>query len=52
VLGATPAPDAALLSARADLAFRNNVSLFARFDGELAQSSQAYSGTGGVKVTW
>ena len=52
VLGASPAPDAVLLSGRADLAFRNNVSLFARFDGELAQRAQTYSGSGGVKVTW
>jgi hypothetical protein len=41
-----------LARSRADLTFRNNVSWFARFDGELAQSAHAYSGTRGVKVTW
>jgi len=42
-----PKGHAALLSARADVTFRNDVSWFARFDGELAQGAHAYSGTGG-----
>jgi len=28
------------------------VSLIARFDGELSESSKSYAGTGGIRYTW
>ncbi|WP_244521436.1 autotransporter outer membrane beta-barrel domain-containing protein [Bradyrhizobium sp. DOA9] len=52
VNGAAPAKDAALASAGAELKFSNGVALSARFDGEFAARSTAYSGTGSLRYTW
>lgn len=52
VNGATPAKDAALVSAGADLHFASGVTLVARFDGELAGRSQTYAGTGTIRCNW
>jgi len=45
VNGATPAKNAALASAGAELRLLNGVSLLAKFDGEFANHSQTYTGT-------
>lgn len=52
VNGATPAKDAALASAGAELKFWNGVALSAKFDGELAAHSTTYSGTASLRYTW
>ncbi|WFU26482.1 autotransporter domain-containing protein [Bradyrhizobium sp. CB1717] len=52
VNGATPAKDAALASAGAELKFSNGVALSARFDGEFAARSTTYSGTASLRYAW
>jgi uncharacterized protein with beta-barrel porin domain len=52
VFGASPAANAALVSAGAELKFANGVALRAKFDGEFAGRSNFYGGTGGLYVTW
>ena len=52
VNGATPAKDSALASAGAELRLANGVILLAKFDGEFANRSSTYGGTGTVRVTW
>ncbi|UWU91427.1 autotransporter domain-containing protein [Bradyrhizobium sp. CB1015] len=52
VNGATPAKDAALASAGAELKFSNGVALSAKFDGELAAHSTTYSGTASLRYAW
>ena len=52
VNGATPAKNAALASAGAELRLLNGVTLLAKFDGEFANHSQTYAGTGTVRWTW
>jgi outer membrane autotransporter protein len=52
VNGAKPASDLALVSAGAELRLRSNVSLAARFDGELASRAQTYAGTGTARYVW
>lgn len=52
VTGAAPAKDLLLASAGAEIGFRNGFSLAARFDGEFAQHSQKYAGTGSLRYTW
>jgi outer membrane autotransporter protein len=52
VNGATPAKDSALASAGAELALANGVTLLARFDGEFANRSQTYAGTGTLRYSW
>jgi len=52
VNGAAPAKDSALVSAGAELRFASNVALLAKFDGEFANRSQTYAGTGTVRYTW
>lgn len=52
VNGATPAKDAALASAGAELKFSNGVSLSAKFDGEFAARSTTYSGTASLRYAW
>jgi uncharacterized protein with beta-barrel porin domain len=49
---AAPACDLALLSAGAELRFVSGWSVAARFDGELADGSRTYSGTGTVRYAW
>jgi uncharacterized protein with beta-barrel porin domain len=52
VNGALPAKDAALASAGAELKLANGVTLLAKFDGEFAEHSSTYAGTGTVRYTW
>ena len=52
VNGATPAKDLALVSAGAELRLANGVTLAGKFDGEFADRSQTYAGTGTVRYTW
>ena len=52
VNGATPAKDAALASAGAELKFSNGVALSAKFDGEFAARSTTYSGTASLRYAW
>jgi len=52
VNGAAPATNLALMTAGAELRLANNVSVGAKFDGELAGNSQTYSGTGTVRYVW
>ena len=52
VTGASSAPDSALVSAGAELKFRNGVALRAKFDGEFANNQNIYGGSGGLYVSW
>jgi autotransporter-associated beta strand protein len=52
VNGATPAKDAALASAGAELKLANGVTLSAKLDGEFANNAQTYAGTGALRVNW
>ncbi|MFL9823426.1 autotransporter domain-containing protein [Rhodoplanes sp. SY1] len=52
VNGAMPVKDSALTSAGAELRVLNGWSLGARFDGEFADRSQTYAGTGTLRYTW
>ncbi|WP_404437185.1 autotransporter outer membrane beta-barrel domain-containing protein [Bradyrhizobium daqingense] len=52
VQGATPAKDAALASAGAELKFSNGVALSAKFDGEFAARSTTYSGIASLRYAW
>jgi outer membrane autotransporter protein len=52
VKGAIPAHDSALASVGAELRLANNVTLLGKFDGEFANKSQTYAGTGTVRYMW
>lgn len=52
VNGAVPASDSALVSAGAELRLANGVSLAAKFDGEFANGSEIYAGTGTLRFTF
>ena len=52
VTGAAPASDSLLASAVAELWFRNWFSVGVRFDGEFAEHSRKYAGTGLLRYTW
>jgi len=52
VFGAPIPHDSALTSAGAELFFTPNLSLLAKFDGEFANGSQTYAGTGTLRYTW
>jgi outer membrane autotransporter protein len=52
VQGPTPAKNSALASAGAELRLANGVSVLGKFDGEFANYSQTYAGTGTVRVAW
>jgi outer membrane autotransporter protein len=52
VTGAAPASDLLLASAGAEFGFGNGFSLAAWFDGEFAEHSQKYAGTGRLRYTW
>jgi outer membrane autotransporter protein len=52
VNGATPAQNAALASAGAELRLANGVSLLGKFDGEFASHSTTYGGTGTIRYRW
>jgi uncharacterized protein with beta-barrel porin domain len=50
--GAAPATNSFLYSAVAEISFKNGISLAGKFDGESAQHSQTYTGTGRLRYTW
>jgi hypothetical protein len=50
--GAAPATNSFLYSAVAEISFKNGISLAGKFDGESAQHSQTYIGTGRLRYTW
>jgi outer membrane autotransporter protein len=52
VNGATPAKDSALVTAGSELRLASGVSLFGKFDGELAGRSSTYAGTGTIRYAW
>jgi uncharacterized protein with beta-barrel porin domain len=52
ITGTRPGVNALLLSAATEWTVTRQVSLIARFDGELSESSKSYAGTGGVRYTW
>jgi YVTN family beta-propeller protein/autotransporter-associated beta strand protein len=52
VNGAAPAKDSALASAGAELRLANGVTLLGKFDGEFANHSQTYAGTGTIRYAW
>jgi uncharacterized protein with beta-barrel porin domain len=52
VTGAQAAPNALLTSLGAELHLVNRWSVGARFDGEFANRSQTYAGTGTVRYAW
>jgi len=49
---AAPAQNSALAAAGAELRLANGVSLLGKLDGEFAQHSSTYAGTGTVRYTW
>ena len=52
VNGAAMAPDAALVSAGAEIAWRNGVALAATFEGEFSNNVTSYTGKGTLKYAW
>jgi uncharacterized protein with beta-barrel porin domain len=52
VNGAAPARNSALASAGAELRLANGFSLLGKFDGEFANHSSTYAGTGTVRYVW
>jgi outer membrane autotransporter protein len=52
VNGAKPPANSALVSAGAELRVTANWSMLAKFDGEFADGSQTYGGTGTLRYTW
>jgi outer membrane autotransporter protein len=50
--GAQAAPNAALLSAGAELRLINNWSVAAKLDGEFAPGARTYAGTGTLRYVW
>jgi uncharacterized protein with beta-barrel porin domain len=52
VTGAAPAKDLLLASAGAELGLRHGWSLAAWFDGEFAEGTQRYAGTGRLRYMW
>ena len=52
VNGAAPPTDLALVTAGTELSMRNGWSVMGKFDGELAQRSQTYSGTARLRYAW
>jgi len=51
VVGATPAPDAALLATGAELKLRNGISLRAKFESEYAPSVTTYAASAALRAT-
>ena len=52
VNGATPAHNSALVTAGAEIQLRIGWAVMAKFDGEFANGSQTYTGTGKLRYTW
>ncbi|WP_210419058.1 autotransporter-associated beta strand repeat-containing protein [Bradyrhizobium sp. NAS80.1] len=52
VNGARPAADSALVSGRAEMKWRNGLSLAGTVEGEFSSSTQTYTGKGTVRYEW
>jgi uncharacterized protein with beta-barrel porin domain len=52
VNGASPARDAALTTASAEMSFRSGISLAATFEGEFSEVTRSYAGKGVVRYAW
>ncbi|WFU69545.1 autotransporter domain-containing protein [Bradyrhizobium sp. CB2312] len=52
VNGAQPAADSALVGGRAEMKWRNGLSLAGTVEGEFSQSTQTYTGKGTVRYEW
>jgi outer membrane autotransporter protein len=52
VFGASPAENAALLSALAELRLAKRFSLLAKFDGEFGRDTRVYAGSGTLRYAW
>ncbi|MCS3897205.1 autotransporter-associated beta strand protein [Bradyrhizobium japonicum USDA 38] len=52
VSGARPAADSALVGGRAEMKWRNGLSLAGTIDGEFSRSTQTYTGKGTVRFEW
>jgi autotransporter-associated beta strand protein len=52
VNGAAMAPDAALVSAGAEIAWRNGLALAATFEGEFSNNVTSYTGKGTLRYAW
>jgi autotransporter-associated beta strand protein len=52
VSGAQPAGDSALVGGRAEMKWRNGLSLAGTVEGEFSQSTQTYTGKGTVRYEW
>ena len=52
MFGASPAENAALLSAGGELRLANGVTLLAKFDGEFGEHSSTYRGTATFRYRW
>ncbi len=52
VNGAAQARDAALVSAGAEMAWRNGFALSATFEGEFSRNVESYAGKGTVRYQW
>jgi uncharacterized protein with beta-barrel porin domain len=52
VNGAQPSPDSALVTAGAEMTWRNGFSLAGTFEGEFSNTTQSYAGKGTVRYTW
>ena len=52
VNGAQPAADPALVGGRAEMKWRNGLSLAGTVEGEFSRSTQTYTGKGTVRYEW
>ena len=52
VNGATPAHDAALATASAEMKFVSGISLAATFEGEFSEVTRSYAGKGVARYSW
>ncbi|WP_234680875.1 autotransporter outer membrane beta-barrel domain-containing protein [Bradyrhizobium monzae] len=52
VSGAQPAADSALVGGRAEMTWRNGLSLAGTIEGEFSRSTQTYTGKGTVRYEW
>jgi uncharacterized protein with beta-barrel porin domain len=50
--GARPSPDSALVTAGAEMTWRNGFSLASTFEDEFSDTTQSYAGKGMVRYTW
>ena len=52
VSGARPSPDGALVTAEAEMKWRNGWSLAGTFEGEFSRTTESYLGKGAVRYAW